>query len=111
MECTSELGKAFIGSQFGSGVPNWPVQITKMKPMPTSKLISMNLTAIVPAELVSLGLDVRKEVLNRFYERVAYELTGPDPKPVFIPQIDPGTQIYRGLLLVPHEWPKTPLSP
>jgi hypothetical protein len=68
------------------------------------------LSTPVQAGLVSLVPDLYKEALNRFVEGVMYRLTGPDPQPVFIPQIDPYGQNYRGLVLVPHGWPKTALK-
>lgn len=84
----------------------------RMNPMPATRLLPAALDARSPSmeEVVSLGLDVHQEALKRHLEAVTYRLTGPNPQPVFIPQIDPSAQIYRGLLLVPHGWPKTPLK-
>ncbi|MDO8774277.1 MAG: hypothetical protein Q7K57_37300 [Burkholderiaceae bacterium] len=72
---------------------------------------TVDLSAFTQAELVSLVPDLYKEALNRFQESVTYRLTGPDPQPVFIPQIDPYGKNYRGLVLVPHGWPKTAVNP
>jgi hypothetical protein len=71
----------------------------------------MNLNSMDRAELVSLGIDVRKECLKAYLGRIQARLTGPDASPVFIPQNGPHDEIYRGLVLVPHGWPKTALNP
>lgn len=68
--------------------------------------IACSLPAIVPAELVSKSIDVRKELSEAFGKRVKYILTGPDPQPVFLPETDTAGEKYRGLLLVPHAWDK-----
>lgn len=62
------------------------------------------------SEVISFDLDVHKVALNRFAEGVVYRLTGPDPQPVFVPQNDPTAENYRGLLLLPHGWPKTAIT-
>jgi hypothetical protein len=62
-------------------------------------------------DLVSQVPDVRKELLKGFVEGLQARLSGPTPEPVFIPEIDPQGQKYRGLVLVPHGWPKTALTP
>jgi hypothetical protein len=83
-----------------------------MNPMPATRLTpaALNARTFSKEEVFSLGLDVHQEALKRYLEAVTYRLTGPDPQPVFIPQIDRSAQIYRGLLPVPHGWPKTALK-
>lgn len=82
-----------------------------MKAMTHSLLpLQMDMGAISAAELASLVLDVRKELLKTYLEGVYHRLTGPNPQPVFIPQDAPYGDPDRGLLLMPLGWPKTALK-
>lgn len=107
MNFASELVGAVIGSQFGSAVPNSPADKPRMTAMPAALFSpSFDVSSLSREEVASLELDVHKEALKLHLADVMYRLTGPDPKPVFLPQIDPRAQNIVGLLLTPYSRPK-----
>lgn len=111
MDFTSDFVFATIGSEVGSAVLTSPLIPHRASPMPAHRLQpTSNVTAFTREEVVSLGLNMHEWALKRYLEGVWTTLAGPDPQPVFIPQIDPCGRNYRGLLLVPHTWPKMALK-
>lgn len=57
-------------------------------------------------ELLSLVIDVRQACLKAHAMAVVATLTGPSPRPVFLPAEPSSGPNYRGLLLLPTPSPK-----
>lgn len=60
---------------------------------------------VVSAADIALGdVNVHKQALSALNEAVKYQLTSPNPKPVFLPSDKENAQNSVGQLLVPPTW-------